>query len=234
MHRYRLTPSDLLTGSEQAIPETGEGALSGVWEVQTTEDASALLAGCPLEMVIACSFQRAYAPHMLAQQEVIRRLAEAQPAGMAFASVDLQASPAVADWAGVREPEVRLLQPDGSVLGRLSPQEVKAGALVKIALEKAKDLAKQAEQKLDALSERFPNALHSKLGICLPRDSCEKMQQNAREVVEKMYGNDSPEADMVEALCQSTQKGNVPRPRLIAGLAKMILQSHLEPFSTWC
>ena len=190
--------------------------------MQTTEDAAALLAGCPLDMVIACSFQRAYAPHMQAQQEALRRLAEAQPAGMAFASVDLAASPAVADWAGVREPEVRLLQPDGSTLARLSPQEVKGGALHKLALDKAKSLAKLAEQKLDSLSGRFPKALHSELDICLPRDSPEKMRQIALDIVQKIYGSESGEAEMVESLCRSCQQGSVPRPRLIAGLAKII------------
>ncbi|CAE7245255.1 ITGB1BP2 [Symbiodinium sp. CCMP2456] len=224
--RYQLTP-DLLAGTQADSSEGREGSASAsslVWDVQSTEDAAALLAACPLDLVIACSFQRAYAPHYLAQQEAVRKLAEAQPAGMAFACVDLSCKD-VAEWAGVREPEVRLLQPDGSVMARLNPQEVKAGALHKLALDKAKGLAKSAEQKLDALSERFPNALRSELDICLPRDSLEKMQQNAVDTVQKMYGCESPEAEMVDTLCRTCQKGSAPRPRLIAGLAKIIRAS---------
>ena len=222
MHRYRLTPSDLLAGAEQAIANTGQSGSPAVWDVQTTEDAAALLAGCPLDMVIACSFHRAYAPNVLAQQEAIRRLAEAQPAGMAFATVDLAASPAVAEWAGVRSAEVRLLQKDGSVLAVLTPEEVKAGALHKLALDKAKGLAKLAEQKLASLSERFPKALQTELGICLPRDSPEKMKQSAAEIAGKIYGAESQEVEMVAVLCQSCEKAVVPRPRLVAGLAKII------------
>ena len=225
LHRYQLTPSDLLAGTAQVTEHSGEGSASSlVWDVQSTEDAAALLAGCPLDLVIACSFQRAYAPHYLAQQEAVRKLAEAQPAGMAFACVDLSCKD-VAEWAGVREPEVRLLQPDGSVMARLNPQEVKTGALHKLALDKAKSLAQSAEQKLDALSERFPNALRSELDICLPRDSPEKMNQNAVDTVQKMYGCESPEAEMVDTLCRTCQKGSVPRPRFIAGLAKIIRAS---------
>ena len=54
-----------------------------------------------MDTIIACSFHRAYAEHGSAQDRAMRQLAEAKPAGMAFATVDLQL--VLYGWAGVRE-----------------------------------------------------------------------------------------------------------------------------------
>ena len=43
-----------------------------------------------MDTIIACSFHRAYAEHGSAQDRAMRQLADAKPAGMAFATVDLQ------------------------------------------------------------------------------------------------------------------------------------------------
>lgn len=81
--RFRLTPKDLLSSA-------GDDGTGKLWEVRNAKDAANLLAGCPMDTIIACSFHRAYAEHGGAQDRAMRQLAEAQPAGMVFALVDMQ------------------------------------------------------------------------------------------------------------------------------------------------
>ncbi|CAE8692651.1 unnamed protein product [Polarella glacialis] len=113
---------------------------------------------------------------MLAQDRALRQLAAAQPAGLVFASVDIGEAPEVAAWAGVKEPEVRLLQPEGVLLLRLTPTEVRQGALHTHALALAGELAAAAVRKLGALAARFPGALHDQVVLpSLPKDGADNL-----------------------------------------------------------
>lgn len=174
----------------------------------------------------------------------------------------------VADWASVKDPEVRLLEPDGVVLERLSPQAVASGALHRTALAKSEQLAQEGKRKLEELGRRFPGAsefvsgfndsiclptiraqlvllasgvgntelertdnltherieqwqfagaLHDQLGMCLPRDSVEKMKAAATELV------GAGEDEMLEKLCRCiSQSAAPPKPRHVVSLAKVI------------
>eukprot|EP00435_Cladocopium_sp_Y103_P073220 s737_g42.t2 len=204
--RFRLAPRDLASASEWA-PQTN---YDNLWEVRNTSDAANLLAGCPMDTIIACSFHRAYAEHGSAQDRAMRQLAEAKPAGMAFATVDLQLvrlmiqAADVADWATVKGPEVRLLQPDGTLLERFLPAAVASGQLHRVAMVKAQELANEGMKKLELLALKFPG-----------KDSLEKMKSAALDLVRD-------EVEMLEHLCQCVSSASVPRARHVASLARVI------------
>ncbi|CAK8998706.1 unnamed protein product [Durusdinium trenchii] len=220
--RFRFTPNDLLNAHLNRDPDSDPDHSHGarVWAVETTEDAAALLAGCPMDTVIACSFHRQGAEHGKAQAQALRQLARAEPAGMSFAEVDLHAAPEVAAWARVVAPEVRLLQPDGQILQRVTPREVATGALHRWASVKAGDLAKEAETKLDALAQRFPGALCDEMKMCTSKENLDKMQAAGHELLARKFSD--AEVEIFQRLCDSYRAHAVPRARLVSGLAKLL------------
>lgn len=230
--RYRLSPHSLFSTAASTRSETvgvgetksGSGCGTDIWEIRSAEDAGDLLAGCPIDCVVCCSFIKKYADGMMAQDRAMKELASAQPAGLVFATVDIQAAPEVADWAKVREPEVRLLQPDGVLLARLTPGEVRQGALHSQALNIASGLAAAAKEKLDKLAKKFPQALHDQPAILVAKDSMDKMQQNGTDSIRQAFSADSVEGDAFQSLCQNCLKASAPRVRHVASLARTIRQ----------
>ncbi|CAE8620700.1 unnamed protein product [Polarella glacialis] len=159
---------------------------------------------------------------MLAQDRALRQLAAAQPAGLVFASVDIGEAPEVAAWAGVKEPEVRLLQPEGVLLLRLTPTEVRQGALHTHALALAGELAAAAVRKLGALAARFPGALHDQVVLpSLPK--VDKMQQHGLQTIQEVFGASSAEEEAFASLCQCCHKASaLARVRSVAALARLV------------
>lgn len=214
--RFRL-------GRQDAVPLPCGESSAEIWEVVSSEDAGALLAGCPQDAVICCSFTMPFADGMRAQAEAMRELSEAQPAGFVFASVDMKAAPEVAAWASVSAPGVRLLQADGVQLEHFPAADVGRGALHKKVLALTTLTARAAEPKLEGLALRFPKALHSEPYVIPLKDDVAKMRQHGLEAL-KSFGASSEEEEAFGALCDACKPGvgRAARVRHVAALARLL------------
>lgn len=216
--RYRLA-------DPRALPPLRGGPPAPFWDIQSAEDAGALLSGCPLDCVVCCGFSAPYADGMKAQAAALEELAAAVPAGFVFATVDIKASPEVANWAGVSSPMVRLLEPDGRVVAEVRSTDVAKGALHQAVLSHAAVIAKAAEPKLEALAQKYPKALHAE-AVAMPAGTdCEKMRQRGLESLDR-FGARSADTEAFTALCSCCVAGSsrTPRVREVASLAKSLRQ----------
>ncbi|CAJ1403254.1 unnamed protein product [Effrenium voratum] len=219
-----MRPGGRFKLSELPDPRDAEEA---VWEVQSAEDAAHLLAGCQKDTVVACLFFRPFDGTSSRARRCCQHLAALQPAGVAFAEVNLAEAKDVAAWAKVTEPEARLLQPDGAVLERLRLADGSVAALEGAVLARAAALAKQAPQKLAELGMRYPDALHHELVLCMPKEGPEKMEAAAREL---MAQRGEGAAEAVLALCRACASGAPkPKPRQVAALARAMAAAPAVP-----
>ena len=95
-----------------------------------------------------------YKPSLLVMDSLFRSC-QIQAVCPAAAGPRIQAAD-VADWATVKDPEVRLLQPDGTLLERFLPAAVASGQLHRVAMVKAQELANEGIKKLELLALKFP------------------------------------------------------------------------------
>ena len=83
--RFQLAPADLSSAPDWYPNLT----YANIYEVKSAADAAEFMSNTPIDTIIACSFYRTHAEHGAAQDRALRQLAEAQPAGLAFAMVDM-------------------------------------------------------------------------------------------------------------------------------------------------
>lgn len=217
---HLIDPSSL--ESLQAVPSSGDGDFV---EVSSSEEAGALLADCPADCVVCCTFFLPHSTYLPTLFGTLRELISVEPAGIMFVSVDMQAAPQVAKWAGVSFPLVRFLRSDGHVLDEARP-EVGKNALLQKALSIAASNGKAAVVKVKNLSARFPGALRTEM-LALPAASTDvvKMQQNGMESL-KVIGATDAERSSFDTLCKTcgagSQLGAVARVRDVANLARVL------------
>jgi len=215
------------------LPALPPNASADVWEVCSTEDANALLGGCPAASTLCCSFTVPYADGMNAQRAEIDELAAAQLAGLEFATVDMRAFPEAAAWAMVETPLVRLMEPDGTFVADFKPAEVKQGFLRKKVLSIAANSGREAESKLQQLALRYPGGLSNTfVDVPISNSTTQKMQQNGVDVLLRLGGTVA-QKDGFGALCQASELQRIARVSDVAGLARILYTfpvSDLLPF----
>jgi len=216
-----LPPSLRFHLGKASMPPPACYGCAEIWDVRSTEDASALLAGCPLDSIICCGFSMPHADGLTVQVRTLRELAAAQPAGFVFASVDVHDSPDVAKWAGVSEVMVRLMRSDGTVVDEVRPAEVRQGALQSKVFQLASSVVEEATPKLEALAMRFPGALQGEMLAVAPKSGAKTMQQHVVSSAQRLAMSGADE-EALRALCQCCLSAKVPRVRHVASLARIL------------
>lgn len=221
--RRRMSSAQYALAPERGLPPVPADVDIDVWEVESTEDAVALLAGCPQESVICCAFTAPHADGVAAQKAALQELAAAQPAGFVFATVDIHACPEVKTWASITSPATLIMQPDGIRLDEIKAAEPGAPAVLQLkVLGIASVVAKAAQSKLEVLAERFPGATCAEASVTLPKADTTKMRAHGLEGLQRAGVGAEKEASF-ETLCQSlAPDARAPRVRDLAALSRIV------------